>query len=174
MKRSTAIHYKQPLPEERSLFIREIKHVYGAEKTFVKALPKMFKAATSEKLATVLEDQLAVTHQHILKLEDIFYILELEAEVDLCPQICKLVDETEQIIKTKKNTAIRDEKLLYNICKADQYQIDSYRSLERLANAIGRKDVAKMIHTTLQQKETTGKILTEVVMPEVVTQPTHI
>ncbi len=75
MKRSTALHYKHALPKEHSLFVKEMKQVYSAEKTFVKALPKMFKAATSEKLATAFEDQLAITHQHILKLEDIFSIL---------------------------------------------------------------------------------------------------
>jgi ferritin-like metal-binding protein YciE len=56
----------------KELYIDELKDLYDAENRLVKALPKMAKAANSEKLRAGLEEQLEQTKGHVDRLKDIF------------------------------------------------------------------------------------------------------
>jgi len=47
------------------LYINEIKDIYHAEKQTLKALPKIAKQASSEKLRAAFEEHLAQTNPHI-------------------------------------------------------------------------------------------------------------
>ena len=60
----------------QELFLDSIKDIYYAEKALVKALPKMKKAATSEQLAAAFTDHLEVTKNQVVRLEQVFEILE--------------------------------------------------------------------------------------------------
>lgn len=75
------MNYQTPIfrrrPKDEATFINSIKDIYCAEKNLVKALPKMYKAASSEDLAVILEKNLAQTHEHIIRLEDVFKIMAL-------------------------------------------------------------------------------------------------
>jgi ferritin-like metal-binding protein YciE len=56
----------------KELCIDELKELYEAENRLVKALPKMAKAANSEKLRAGLEEHLEQTKGHVDRLKDIF------------------------------------------------------------------------------------------------------
>ena len=52
----------------KDLFLDEIADMYDAERRIVKALPKLVKAATSEKLKAALLAHLQETEGHVTKL----------------------------------------------------------------------------------------------------------
>lgn len=62
--------------ELRELFVDELKDLYSAEKQLVQALPKMAKAANSEKLKAAFEEHLEQTKEHVSRLESIFQAIE--------------------------------------------------------------------------------------------------
>ena len=66
------------MPNEglKELYIDELKDIYNAENQLVKALPKMAKAASSEELRTGFEEHLEQTKSHVLRLEQIFEMLD--------------------------------------------------------------------------------------------------
>jgi len=66
------------------LFHVELKDVYDAEKRLVKALPKMAKAAESQKLRSAIEEHLQATHGHVKRLEQIFEWLGQKPTAKTC------------------------------------------------------------------------------------------
>ena len=58
--------------ELRELFVDELQDIYWAEKALTKAIPKMIKNATDKKLIKALENHLAETENHVMRLEDVF------------------------------------------------------------------------------------------------------
>ena len=72
------------------LFEDMLQDVYFAEKTLVKALPKMAKKATSENFKTALTEHLAQTEEHVTRLETIFGMLGEKPKAKECPAILGL------------------------------------------------------------------------------------
>lgn len=68
----------------KELCIDELKDLYDAENRLVKALPKMAKAANSEKLRAGLEEHLEQTKGQVDRLKDIFEGLSSTVQVAGC------------------------------------------------------------------------------------------
>ena len=66
------------------LFTDSLKDIYWAEKHLTKALPKMQKAATSQKLQQAFEEHLQQTQTHVERLEQVFEILGKKAQAKKC------------------------------------------------------------------------------------------
>ena len=56
----------------KELYIDELRDLYSAENQLVKALPKMAKAASSDKLRQGFEEHLEQTKGHVQRLETDF------------------------------------------------------------------------------------------------------
>src|SRR2546421_11703856 len=83
----------------QELFVHELKDILDAERQITKALPKMAKAAESEELATAFEEHLAVTEEHIERLEIIFKSLDKAARGKHCAGMAGLLEEGNELIQ---------------------------------------------------------------------------
>ena len=147
----------------QELFIDELKDIYWAEKHLTKALPKMRKASTSEELAKAFEDHLAVTEEHISRLEEVFELMEQPARAKKCDAMEGLVKEGEGIIEdTDEGTATRDAGLIMAAQKVEHYEIATYGSLVQLAKTLGRDDVAHILQSTLNEEKEADELLTNI------------
>src|SRR4051794_38188671 len=81
------------------LFIHELKDLHNAEKQLVKALPKMAKASSTDKLRAGFEDHLEETKQHVERLERIFTQLDKPVRGIKCAAMEGLIEEGEKIIE---------------------------------------------------------------------------
>ncbi len=79
-------------------FLDSLRDIYWAEKHLVKALPKMQKAATSEDLAQAIGDHVAVTEEHVARLEQVFEMMEQKARAKKCEAMEGLIKEGETVI----------------------------------------------------------------------------
>ena len=61
------------------MFVDELKDIYNAEKQLIKALPKMAKAANSERLSAAFEEHLDITRRQVSRLEEVFESLGMAA-----------------------------------------------------------------------------------------------
>ena len=83
----------------KELYIDELKDLYDAENRLVKALPKLAKAATSEKLRSGFEKHLEQTREHVSRLEEIFDELGEKATGKKCAGMMGLVKEGEEMME---------------------------------------------------------------------------
>lgn len=152
----------------RSFFEDEIKDIYWAEKNIVKTLPKMKKAATSEKLQEAFENHLQQTQTHVERLDQVFEILGKKAQAKKCDAMAGIIEEGEGIIsETDKGTSTRDVGLILAAQKVEHYEISTYGGLAQLATTLGLEDVADLLKQTLQEEKETDELLTEIAESDV-------
>lgn len=146
----------------KELFIDELKDIYWAEKHLTKALPKMKKAATSEELANAFDEHLAVTEEHVSRVEQVFEKLDMTARAKKCEAMDGLVQEAQNLIEElPKGTAVRDAGLIIAAQKVEHYEIAAYGSLVQLAKTMGENEIADLLQETLDEEKEADQLLTE-------------
>jgi len=147
----------------QEFFIGELKDIYWAEKHLTKVLPRMKKAATAPKLQQAFADHLAVTQEHVLRLESVFEILGKKAQAKKCDAMAGITEEGEGIIEeTEKGTATRDVGLILAAQKVEHYEISTYGGLTQLAKTLGHNQVADILSKTLSEEKETDELLTQI------------
>jgi ferritin-like metal-binding protein YciE len=146
----------------KELFLDELKDIYWAEKHLTKALPKMRKACTSEELASAFENHLAITEEQIVRLEEVFELMDEKVRAIKCEGMTGLVQEGQKVMEdTPKGSAVRDAGLIISGQKIEHYEIAAYGSLVQLAKTMGRNDVAEILQVTLDEEKEADVLLTE-------------
>lgn len=145
------------------LFIDELKDIYWAEKHLTSALPKMEKAATSDKLKTAIKNHLAETENHVIRLEQAFRVIGEKAVAKKCEAMAGLIKEGDEIISdTKKGSITRDAGIISAAQKVEHYEIASYGTLKNLATVLGYDEAAELLDATLQEEKNADNLLTQI------------
>ena len=147
----------------KEFFIDSLKDIYWAEKHLAKALPKMAKKATSDELKSALETHLAETQNQIIKLEQVFAILDEKAQVKKCEAMEGLLKEAESIIsETEDGTMTRDVGIIAAAQKVEHYEIASYGTIRTLADVLGLPEASELLNQILEEEKKTDLILTQI------------
>lgn len=145
----------------REFFVDQLKDIYWAEEALYKALPKLAKAATNQKLAQAFEKHAEETGQQMEILEQVFQEMGEKAETKKCEAMAGLVKEAESVMDdTEKDTYTRDAGLIMASQKAEHYEIASYGTLVVLAQDMGETKVAELLQQILDQEKNTDITLT--------------
>ncbi len=154
--------------EFREFFIDGLKDILWAEKAFLKALPKMRKAATGKELATSFEAHISETENQISTLEKVFELMGEKPKTKKCDAMEGLISETESIISdTEKGSAIRDAGLILAAQKVEHYEIATYGTLAAFADAMQEANVAKLLRSILKDEKKSDKSLTALALESV-------
>jgi ferritin-like metal-binding protein YciE len=149
------------------LFVDELKDILDAEKQLVKALPKMAKAAASEKLQAAITDHLAQTKEHVNRLERVFQSLDMAARGKHCAAMEGLIEEGKEVIEMDLEDAVRDAGLIGAAQKVEHYEIASYGTLIAHARRLGHDEAVTQLQQTLDEEKQTNDSLTELAESEV-------
>jgi ferritin-like metal-binding protein YciE len=142
------------------LFLDQLKDIYFAEKQILKALPRMAKAATSDKLRAAFEKHHDETEGQIERLEQVFELIDKPAKGKTCDAILGLLDEGKEVMEEYKGTEALDAALLAAAQAVEHYEMARYGTMKAWAARLGMKDAVKLIDETLQQERKTDKDLT--------------
>lgn len=142
------------------LFLDQLKDIYFAEKQILKALPRMAKAATSDKLRAAFEKHHDETEGQVERLERIFELIEKPAKGKTCDAILGLLEEGKEVMEEYKGTEALDAGLLAAAQAVEHYEMARYGTMKAWAVRLGMKDAVKLIDETLQQERKTDKDLT--------------
>lgn len=143
------------------LFIHDLSDVYSAEKQITRALPKMARAATDEKLVAAFQQHQEETHGQIERLDKLVEKTDgVRIKRMKCHALEGLVEEAQEIIESVEAGPVRDAGLIGAAQKVEHYEIAAYGTLHALAIQLGYKDAAKLLAETLQEEKDTDKKLT--------------
>ncbi len=142
------------------LFLDTLKDIYFAEKQILKALPKMAKAASSEKLRAAFEKHHDETEGQVERLEQIFELMEKPARGKTCDAIQGILDEGKEIMDEYKGCEALDAGMLAAAQAVEHYEISRYGTLKSWAQQLGMKDVVRLLDETLQEEKKTDESLT--------------
>ena len=142
------------------LFLDTLKDIYYAEKQILKALPKMAKAASSDKLRAAFEKHHGETEGQIERLEKIFELIDKPARGKTCDAIQGILEEGKEIMDEYKGSEALDAGMLAGAQAVEHYEISRYGTLKQWAEQLGMKDAVRLLDETLQEEKKTDQALT--------------
>jgi ferritin-like metal-binding protein YciE len=144
------------------LFLDTLKDIYFAEKQILKALPKMAKAASSDKLRAAFEKHHDETEGQVDRLEQIFQLLDVPARGKTCDAIEGILDEGKEIMTEYKGCEALDAGLLAAAQAVEHYEISRYGTLKAWATKLGMNEAVRLLDETLKQEKKTDETLTTI------------
>lgn len=158
------------MSDPRELFLHELGDVLYAERTLVKALPKLQEEASDEELAQGFADHLEETRKHVTNVERAFAALGEEVKAEKCPGIEGLKKEHDDFVANESPAPdVLDAFLTGAGARTEHYEIAAYEGLVTMATAMGEDEVAELLTKNLEEEkaalrkmQTIGKRLAEV------------
>ena len=145
----------------KDLYIHELKDLYSAEKQLTKALPKMAKAASNERLADGFRTHLDQTEEHVNRLEKILESQDASSRGAKCKGMEGLIEEGEEMIEEDAEDEVRDAGLISAAQRVEHYEIAGYGCARTYAELLGDTEGARLLQQTLDEEGATDKKLTE-------------
>lgn len=145
----------------RDLFVEQLQDLYSAENQILKALPKMIKAATSEQLKAGFQEHLEQTKQQVGRLDQIFEILDEDAEGKVCKGMQGLLKEGEELMGEDANEDVMDAGLISAAQHVEHYEIAGYGTVRTYAELLGEDKAVKLLQQTLDEEKLTDEKLTK-------------
>ena len=142
------------------LFHDTLKDIYYAEKQILRALPKMAKAASSDKLRAAFEKHFNETEGQVERLEEVFELIEKPARGKTCDAIQGILDEGKEIMDEYKGCEALDAGMIAAAQAVEHYEISRYGTLKQWAQQLGLKDAVRLLDQTLQEEKKTDESLT--------------
>ena len=148
------------MKDPRELFLHELGDLLYAEKTLVKALPKLAKEATDDALRKGFEDHLEETRVHVTNLEQVFEAIGEKAKAEKCPGIDGIKKEHDEFMTDNApSDEVRDLFLTGAGARAEHYEIAAYTGLITMAKAMGESEAVPLLQENLkQEKAALGKL----------------
>ena len=142
------------------LFHDTLKDIYYAEKQILRALPKMAKAASSDKLRAAFEKHFNETEGQVERLEEVFELIEKPARGKTCDAIQGILEEGKEIMDEYKGCEALDAGMIAAAQAVEHYEISRYGTLKQWAQQLGLKDAVRLLDQTLQEEKKTDEALT--------------
>lgn len=140
-------------------FIHTLQDIYYAENALTKALPKVAKAVTNDKLKDALQEHLKETEAQIETLEKVFSSVGEEVTGEKCDAIEGLIKETEGIIEEASGDALNAA--IIGACQAvEHYEIARYGTLREWAKVLGQDEAHDLLTGILDQEKAANSKLT--------------
>lgn len=149
------------------LYIHQLKDLYSAEKQLIKALPKMAKAATNEKLRQGFEQHLEETKEHAVRLEKLLSSHKQSTRGPKCKAMEGLIEEGKELIEEEPDPEILDVGLIGAAQRVEHYEIAGYGTARTIAELLGDKEGQKILQQTLDEEGATDKKLTDLALSEI-------
>jgi ferritin-like metal-binding protein YciE len=144
-------------------FHDSLKDIYWAEKHLVKALGKMQKAATTDKLKSAIEEHIGQTEEHVERLEQVFEMLGKKPQAKKCEGMEGLTKEGDSVVEeTEEGSMTRDAGIILSAQKVEHYEIATYGTLRQLAMTMGQDQIAEILSQTLEEEKQTDEGLTQI------------
>ena len=150
-----------------TLFHDTLRDIYYAERKILKSLPKMKRAAQSEKLKAAFEKHVGQTEGQIERLERVFEIIGKTPRGKTCDAINGILDEGDEIAEEQRagigaEGGQLDAGLLAAAQAVEHYEITRYGTLKRWAQVLGLDEAVKLLDETLQEESQTDEDLTSI------------
>lgn len=149
------------------LFEEQLKDLYSAENQLVKALPKMARKASSERLTKAIESHLRETEQQVERLKKIGENRGIKLTGKVCAAMKGLIEEAQEAMQEAKAGPILDAAMVADAQRIEHYEISAYGTARSLAEHLGDKSAVKLLDQTLKEESAADEKLTRIVMSDI-------
>ena len=150
------------------VFIHLLSDTYSAEKQLTRALAKLARATSNEKLSQAFHAHLEEIHGQIERIDQ---VVESESNLKIkrmkCVAMEGLIEKANEVIESTEKNEVRDAALIAAAQKVEHYEIASYGTLATLAEQLGYRKAAKLLKETLEEEKATDIKLTDLAINNV-------
>ena len=144
------------------LFYALLQDVYFTEKQLLKALPKLAKKSTNEKLQAAFTTHRDETEGHVQRLEKVFDAIGKKPRGKTCDAILGIIAEGQEIMDEIDDEALRDAGILAAAQAAEHYEIARYGTLRAWAELLGQEEAVELLNETLAEEKHADELLTSI------------
>lgn len=155
------------MDEISKLMIEQLKDAHSAEKQALRAMQKMAKQATNERLKQGIQMHMEQTEGQIERLEQGLEQLGGKAGRKVCEAMRGLVEEANHEMGENDKGAMMDVVLIAAAQRIEHYEIAAYGTMATLAKSAGQNDLAKLLGETLAEEKKMDEELTRIAESEV-------
>jgi ferritin-like metal-binding protein YciE len=148
----------------KELYLHELRDLYSAESQIVKALPKMVKAAKSDKLKEAFQTHLEQSTRQRDDVEQLILALDGKAKGITCKGMQGIIAEGQETMEEHKKSdpVVADAALIGAAQRVEHYEISGYGTARSLAELVGDQSGVETLDRIAQEEGDTDKLLTSI------------
>jgi len=135
------------------LMTDQLKDAYSAEKQALRAMQKMTKAASNEKLKQGIQMHMEQTEGQIERLEQALDQLGGKPGRKVCEAMRGLVEEATHEMSEHEKGTMMDVVLIAAAQRIEHYEIAAYGTMATLAKSAGHAQLGELLGKTLDEEK---------------------
>jgi ferritin-like metal-binding protein YciE len=162
---------RDPMEGLKELYLHELRDLYSAESQIVKALPKMVKAAKSDRLKEAFQTHLEQSTRQRDDVEALITAMGGKAKGITCKGMQGIISEGQETMDEHKKSdpVVADAALIGAAQRVEHYEISGYGTARPLAELVGDSNGVEVLDRIAQEEGETDKLLTSIAQE--MTQP---
>ena len=157
-----------------NVLVDELRDMYSAENQLIKALPKLAKGAKNTQLKALFTAHLEETKGQVLRLRQVFDILEQRPTGEHCNGMEGVIKEGADALEKDEEGASFDSGIVGAALRTEHYEIAGYTATIAMADTLGLKDVSALLTENLNEEMQAAKKIVAAAKPilqEAASQP---
>jgi ferritin-like metal-binding protein YciE len=157
-----------------NVLVDELRDMYSAENQLIKALPKLAKGAKNTQLKALFTAHLEETKGQVLRLRQVFEILEQTPTGEHCNGMEGVIEEGADALEKDEEGASFDSGIVGAALRTEHYEIAGYTATIAMADTLGLKDVSALLTENLNEEMQAAKKIVAAAKPilqEAASQP---
>ena len=152
--------FSKDIKTMNDLFMHGLEDLFYAENQIAKSLPDMIEKATNPQLRAGFEKHLKETEKQIQRLEQVFKMLDAEAQGEKCPAIDGILKEGKELMGEIDDEDVMNVGLIAAAQAVEHYEITRYGALIAWASELGRGECVPLLKASLAEEKATDQTLT--------------
>jgi ferritin-like metal-binding protein YciE len=140
-----------------NVLVDELRDMYSAENQLVTALPKLAKGAKNAELKALFTAHLEETKGQVLRLKQVFEILEEKPTGEHCNGMEGVIEEGADALEKDEEGASFDCGIVGAALRTEHYEIAGYTATIAMADTLGLKDVSALLSENLNEEMQAAK-----------------
>jgi ferritin-like metal-binding protein YciE len=140
-----------------NVLVDELRDMYSAENQLVTALPKLAKGAKNAELKALFTAHLEETKGQVLRLKQVFEILEEKPTGEHCNGMEGVIEEGADALEKDEEGASFDCGIVGAALRTEHYEIAGYTATIAMADTLGLKDVSALLSESLNEEMQAAK-----------------
>lgn len=146
----------------KALLVELLQEAFDAESQLAEALPLMSAAARTEELRTALDDHNKETSSQLVRLREVFGMLDIKSERKTCRVMTALIREAAEIGEATGDPRVIDAALIAAAQRMKHYMVASYGSAKAFAICEDEDTIAGLLDDSADEAREANKLLTKI------------
>ncbi|HZN03362.1 MAG TPA: DUF892 family protein [Candidatus Polarisedimenticolia bacterium] len=144
------------------MLVEQLKDAYSAEKQALRCMQRTLRKASAPELRDGIQAHIEQTETQIDRVEQALERLDARPGRKVCEAMRGLVEEAQHEAEEHDKGPILDLVIAAGMQRIEHYEIAAYGTAVAVAEAIGEREVASLLSTTLEEEKQTDLKLTAV------------